>query len=358
MNVALRTLVLLLSLAMVACAGTRPSVRAQDAELDRPAEIHTVPVDPGSTVNVEKLPPSEVYGPTNPPDRAPDPVAEPAPVAVPERKVQKEPKLCLVLGPGMARAWAHAGVIDVLRRNNLPIHCVVGVELGGVVGAFYAMNASVNTMQWHLFKINEDNLLNFPMLSLGAKRSSGKKFHAFLEGIFSNRKIETLKVKFATIGTRANGSPQVFLSGEVAEALSASVALPSVFDGWRLKSGEEMVGGGISLPAPVDVARGMGGSLVVLVDVLRNGNGPDSRRSFIDDAFQAVEQKMDAQRSGADFTLKVTLRDVAYDNFSNQGAAVAAGRDAAEAEVDEIRKAWDERVEHWKKCVAEGSECP
>ncbi|NUM89091.1 MAG: hypothetical protein HUU37_07805, partial [Bdellovibrionales bacterium] len=144
----------------------------------------------------------------------------------------------------------------------------------------------------------------------------------------------------------------------MAEALSASVALPGVFDPWRMKSGEEMTGGGVSLPAPIDVARGMGGSLVILVDVLRSGDTEGSRHRFVDESFEDVEGRMEAQRSGADFTLRVSLRDVAYDNFSHQGAAVAAGRDAAEAEVEEIRKAWDEQVEHHRRCAAEGSECP
>ncbi|HTP34844.1 MAG TPA: patatin-like phospholipase family protein, partial [Candidatus Acidoferrales bacterium] len=51
------------------------------------------------------------------------------------------PRIGLALGGGFARGIAHAGVLAVLERHRIPIHCVTGVSAGAIVAAAYASGA-------------------------------------------------------------------------------------------------------------------------------------------------------------------------------------------------------------------------
>jgi hypothetical protein len=65
----------------------------------------------------------------------------------------------LVLGPGEAKAFAEAGVIRVLSDAKIQIAGVYGVELGGLVGALYALDGSVNHLEWELMHFKDDQLV-------------------------------------------------------------------------------------------------------------------------------------------------------------------------------------------------------
>ena len=46
--------------------------------------------------------------------------------------------IVLVLGPGMARGFAFAGVLRALNEAKIPIGAVIGTEMGALVSALYA----------------------------------------------------------------------------------------------------------------------------------------------------------------------------------------------------------------------------
>lgn len=48
----------------------------------------------------------------------------------------------LALGGGFARGIAHAGILDIFERHNIPIFCITGVSAGSIVAAAYASGAS------------------------------------------------------------------------------------------------------------------------------------------------------------------------------------------------------------------------
>lgn len=339
------TIVLALSVLITeGCSGMR---RSSEADSDT-YSMETTPID-GDSVQSEPILNSEasssdIYGPEIPP-------AEDAQLEEQQPEVKEsKPRLCLVLGPGFARGIAHAGVIEALVKNQIPIHCIVGVEMGAVVGAFYATTGSVNTMQWQLFKLNKDNLFNFPMITFGAKRSSGKEFHKFLKETVENLRVEQLKVKFAAVATQpAAAQPLLLSDGSVADALSASVALPGVFDPWKLQDGRKLLGGGVSSPAPVELARKLGGTFIVLVSVLPEpGEAAGHSDELFEKAFVPVLNLSHLQERGADVLIKPELHEAAYDDFSQLGVLVAAGREKTNELMEEIKSAWQRSQDEHK----------
>jgi NTE family protein len=249
-------------------------------------------------------------------------------------------RLCVVLGPGMAKAMAEAAVLDVLRKAKLPVYCVVGTEMGGIVGALYSYgNGNTNGLQWQLFKLNKDNYFNYPMLSLREPRSSGHRLHEFLRGVFHGTAIERLPIKFATVAVDDEGDNTVELDhGDLAAALSASVAVSGVFESWKV-NGIGFRSAVSTDPAPVELARKLGGNFVVLVDVLLNGGAPAKSRYHR--AFTAARSVTRLQKKEAQFVIQVNTGTIAFDDFGHRAEILAAGTAAAEKALPELKAAWE-----------------
>ena len=49
------------------------------------------------------------------------------------------PTISLVLGGGGSRGFAHIGVLEVIRRETIPIDFLVGTSMGGIIAVLYAM---------------------------------------------------------------------------------------------------------------------------------------------------------------------------------------------------------------------------
>jgi len=284
---------------------------------------------------------NESYGPELPDESLiseTDASGEAAPLA-------QDPKLCLILGPGMAKALAQAAVLEAIRKAGLPVHCVVGTEMGAVVGALYsASNGNTNSLQWQLFKFNADNYFHFPMISLREPKSSGRKLHQFLRDMFRRKKIEDLPIRFATMATNSDsGAPAIFHQGDLADALSATLAMPSIFDAWKV-NGVTYSSGAVSSPAPFELARSLGGNFLVLVDVVEDNSGALKDNARFQRAFFPVRNLIRLQKREASFVIQVKAGAIPFDDFSRQGEILAAGSRAADRSVPELKAAWEKWI--------------
>jgi NTE family protein len=52
------------------------------------------------------------------------------------------PRVGLALSGGGARGLAHIGVLDVLEQAAIPVHCLTGTSMGGLIAAAYAAGMS------------------------------------------------------------------------------------------------------------------------------------------------------------------------------------------------------------------------
>lgn len=326
------SLILILSLSLAACA-SNPRKGAEVMGPPEPEMQGAVITD--SSVSGETV--TEPYGPS-----AQGPAGE---VAPPPPTAGADAKLCLILGPGMAKALAHAAVLEAIRKASLPVHCVVGTEMGAVVGALYSLsNGSTNSLQWQLFKFNKDNYFNFSMLSLREPKSSGRRLHEFLQDMFRNKRVEDLPIRFATAATDLDRGTAVSLeNGDLSNALSATLAMPGIFEPWKI-GGDELASGAVSSPAPVDIARDLGGNFFVLVDVVEDNAGAPKNNARFQKAFSPVRNLIRLQKRDASFVITVKAGAIPFDDFSRQGEILAAGARAAEKSVPELKAAWEKWV--------------
>jgi NTE family protein len=332
--------------ALAACANHRPipgisQPGGNEPEVMGPAipETHVdQSVVPNDAYGPVAPPPGEVTSPTATSTATATATATATTTVLPQ---SSEPaKLCLVLGPGMAKAMAEAAVLEAIRKAKLPVHCVVGTEMGAIVGALYAFsNGSTNNLQWQLFKLSKDNYFAFPMLSLHEPKSSGQKLHEYLHGLFHDTQIDRLPVKFATNAVDDETDANVELDkGLLSDALSASAAVPGIFDPWKIGSSTYRSAASAD-PVPVELARKLGGNFIVMVDVLLDGGAPAKSRYHR--AFTGARSVIKLQKKEAAFVIQVNTGNIAFDDFSRRGDILSAGTAAAEKAMPELKAAWE-----------------
>ncbi len=324
-----------IGLALLSLVGCASQQKAPVLGPPSPGEVMG-PVIQDSKVE-EQTVPSEAYGPEMPPG------VTPAPVEVTPPPTSDSAKLCLVLGPGMAKAMAEAAVLDAIRRAKIPVHCVVGTEMGAIVGALYAFsNGSTNNLAWQLFKLRKETYFNFPMISLREPRSSGKRLNEFLRGIFRDARIETLPIRFATtaVDDESDGTVEL-MTGHLADSLSASSAVQSIFDPWKMGDASYR-SAAVADPAPVELAKKLGGNFIVLVDVLLDGGA--GGKSRFHRSFTPTRSLMRLQKKEANYVIQVNSGAIAFDDFGRQGEILSAGAAAAEKSIPELKAAWEKWV--------------
>ena len=194
------------------------------------------------------------------------------------------PSVGLALGGGIARGFAHIGILRVLAKHGIEPDVVVGTSIGAVVGACYAAGKLDALDEWAR-GLTTRGVLGYLDVSLGGSGlMGGNRLAERLEGTLADTLIEDLPKRYAAIATELGTGHEIWLTrGRVVDAARASYALPGLFTPVRL-GGRWLVDGALVNPVPVSAARALGARLVIAVnlnsDMLGRGgtvsdHGPD-----------------------------------------------------------------------------------
>ncbi len=180
-------------------------------------------------------------------------------------------KIGLALGGGAARGLAHIGVLKALVENNVPIDVIAGTSIGALVGACFAKDGEINTLEEIVLNIDwrQLALLLDPNLALLKKGFiHGEKIKELLCSIIGDMGFKDLRIPLRVIATDVTtGKEVVIKSGSVAEAVRASISIPVIFTPVKFKN-KFLVDGGIVNPVPVDVAKNMGAEFIIACNVI------------------------------------------------------------------------------------------
>jgi len=181
----------------------------------------------------------------------------------------RRPKVGLALGSGSARGLAHVGVIRAIEDAGIEVDFIAGTSMGALIGAIHAagkldeLEATFRTFDWKRTASFFDVVLPKSGLLDGARISELARAHIRADSI------ETLPKAFAAVATDILSGEEVTISsGDVIEAVRASISVPGIFTPVR-SNGHVLVDGGLTNPVPVSVARAMGADIVIAVDLNR-----------------------------------------------------------------------------------------
>jgi NTE family protein len=173
----------------------------------------------------------------------------------------------IALGSGIARGWAHIGVLKALARAGIEPDIICGTSIGALVGGAYAAGCLDALESWarELTKAGLARFLDF-QFGHGGLIAGRRVVGAFNNGA-AELQIENLPKRFACVATDPDTGHEVWLQhGSLLEAIRASCALPGMvspvtFDGQRL------LDGAIVNPVPVSVCHALGATLVIAVNL-------------------------------------------------------------------------------------------
>ncbi|TWI18808.1 patatin-like phospholipase family protein [Sphingobacterium siyangense] len=246
----------------------------------------------------------------------------------------ERPKIGLALSGGGAKGLAHIGVLKAIDSAGIKVDYVAGTSMGAIVGSLYAVGYSGNEIEAIAHKLDWNKILSnkssYDMLILPQKRNSGKYLEIpLIEGKFSFRKgiIESNELwltfnelLFPYLATKdfsdfkrafrcmaadiETGDLVILKSGNIAQAIRASMAIPAAFTPVTI-DGRTLVDGGIARNFPVSEAKEMGAGVVIGSSVA----SPLLKSNEIDNPFQMVSQLAFYQEN-KDFQEQVKLAGI------------------------------------------------
>lgn len=203
-------------------------------------------------------------------------------------------RTALVLSGGGAKGLAHVGVLQVLDSLGIRPDLIVGTSMGAAVGALYASGYTGRELDSlarvvplaELFRtyqpraprslgalqplvVWEQGEHRFTLQSAAIVESEVNALvsAALLRGnLLARGNFDSLPIPFRAVATDlADRKPVVMASGDLAQAVRASIAVPLLFDP-ELRDGRFLVDGGLSANVPIAIARAAGAERVIVSD--------------------------------------------------------------------------------------------
>jgi len=247
-------------------------------------------------------------------------------------------RIGLALGGGFARGIAHAGVLQVLERRQIPIHCITGVSAGAIVAAAYASGATPDEIAQAgcSMRFGDIGRLSLGRLGLiGSQRMNG-----FLGRLLKTHRFEEMRIPLGVVATElSSGEPAAFSgTGSVFDPIRASCAYPGLFEPVQ-HDGRFLVDGAMSMGVPAALARELGATHVISVPlpVAAPCEPPSNMFQVVSRCFQIMQGRLEASwRSETDLVIAPDVRGVDWNAFGHGPHLLQAGEAAALASLPQI----------------------
>lgn len=201
--------------------------------------------------------------------------------------------IALALGGGVARGWAHIGVLRALDEANIPVNMIAGTSIGALVGGCY-LAGKLDELEAFARSITKRNILRYMDFAFRASGLiSGNRLADRMDTEIGDLRIENLDRRFVAVAADIQSGSEIWLEhGSLSQAIRASYALPGVFEPVS-HFDKQMVDGALVNPVPVSVCRAFEQKIVIAVNlssevfgrssIVRSGSIEASKSDKIDD---------------------------------------------------------------------------
>lgn len=253
------------------------------------------------------------------------------------RTIENCESIGLALGGGAFRGWAHVGVLEVLDEAGIKPKFIAGTSIGALVGAVYA-SAGMEGVR-NVAKTFDTKRL-FGLVDLVMPRTGlldGRRLEEFVRANVSEQLIEDLPIPYSAVATDISTALEVILdSGDVAQAVRASVSVPGLFTPVQVDD-MTLVDGGLLNPVPASVTRQMGADYVIAVDITPSVN--EGRAYNFNNLFgvlvstvavtEVATTRLRLASEPPDLLIRPSVGHIKFLDFTKMDEAIEAGRTAA-----------------------------
>lgn len=256
----------------------------------------------------------------------------------PENGSNRPFRLGLALSGGASKGFAHIGVLKVLKECGIKIDVVTGTSAGAIAGALRCSGYEPEDIEKLAYVLDPTDVVDLSLSLSGFVK--GDRLETWMDWQTNRTPIEKMAPTFAAVATDfTTGRPFVFVQGPAGPAVRASSSVPTVFQP-ALIDGRNYVDGGLSIPVPVRLARALGASAVVAVDITQ---GPRANiGSNMVASFNQVINIMSSQLkmrelAFADVVISPDVEEIGVTGgFSDRKLTIETGEKAAMDSMPEI----------------------
>ncbi|MBC3845471.1 patatin-like phospholipase family protein [Winogradskyella echinorum] len=297
--------------------------------------------------------------------------------------VNSKPKVGLVLSGGGAKGFAHIGALKVIDSLGIKIDYVAGTSMGAIIGSLYATGYSGKQLEAMFNTQDFDELINdnFPRASKPFyERENAEKYAVSLP--FDNFKInlpsalsrgqnvynllyqlmlpvndirdfDKLPIPFFCIATDIETGESIIMDkGKLAEAVTASGALPSLFQPVIIDD-KILIDGGVTNNFPVEELRAKGMDIIIGIDVQDDLKDKESLISALDILSQINNYRtINAMKNKiplTDIYIKPDITNFSVISFNEGGDIIANGEAAARANMPKLLNIRNQQVSAFKR---------
>lgn len=254
------------------------------------------------------------------------------------------PRIGLALGGGFARGVAHAGVLKVFEKYQIPIHCITGVSAGSIVAAAYASGVSPDEIARVGCRMTFGDVGSWTLRRMGFVASH--RMERFLQRLLKRYRFEEMRIPLGVLASDlCAGQSVVFRDkGDVFLPIRASCAYPGLFLPVEYEK-RLLVDGAMTMEIPALLARQLGATHVISVYLPAQAETRPPRHVFevVNRCFQILHERTeDDWRAASDLVITPDVRAITWDGFACGAEMLKAGEEAALASLPKVQ-AWLER---------------
>ncbi|MGL6119548.1 MAG: patatin-like phospholipase family protein [Fusobacteriaceae bacterium] len=292
------------------------------------------------------------------------------------KKISSQRKVGLVLSGGGAKGFAHIGVLRELGKNNIKLDYIAGTSMGAVIAALYSIGYTPDEIEQILLdldiggilagdkkdiadrpleeRINNSSAITALRYNNEFKFSLPKSLdtshvtnYAYLtlkkilwrvEGI---ENFDDFQIPLRVIATNLDdGKAVAFKSGDLARALTASMAIPTIMDPIRIGE-DRYVDGMVARNFPVQDLKDMGAEIIIGSDVgVQQEEVEDYNFISVFGRILAIYSYANNGKQKELTTVLVSPKvgNISPTNFSDMKSIVKIGEDATNSKMAEIKR--------------------
>lgn len=282
---------------------------------------------------------------------------------------QQRPRIGLALSGGGAKGLAHIGVLKVIEQSGIPIDYIVGTSMGAVVGVLYAAGYSADSIAKIALWENWDDLLSnkiiLPRIAIEEKGEFEKYIAEFpfykkslhlpvgvIEGqeleneltrlttpVYDKKDFSQFPRPFKCVATNVlNGQVVLIENGNIAEAVRASMSLPSLFTPVKI-NGQLLVDGGLVRNFPANHLKPMGADIIIGVNLSQSTSEEELNNLFnmlTQVIFLGDIDDTEKQKKICNILIEPDLSGYGPASFNATDTLIKRGYDAAIKQLDTL----------------------
>jgi NTE family protein len=282
-------------------------------------------------------------------------------------------RIGLALGGGGARGLAHLGVLRVLEREKIPIHAISGTSMGAIIGACYAMEQNIQSIEGKIIKIMNSpsfKSMRFDFLKnadcddkKGIIEKTRKivisgmihiieetkdsylpadKLESIINALLPDIDIKKTKTPFTCIAADlTNGKEKIFSEGSLRKCVYASAAIPGVFPPIKIDDVYYNDGGSVDV-TPVNAFNDIKVDHIIAVDVksrvMRWEKVANVKEIMARSNYITSQILSDMQLKNANAVISPMVKHIHWTGFDKAEFLITQGEKAAELKVSGIKR--------------------